>query len=121
MPKTVFKVALPGYQADVDTNPDHFSVYYDSTDAGENILIKEKERGSVTIAGGSSQTITHNLGYVPLVFVFGRLSGDRWSLLQGDSGELTASIELSTSILKIYNTGSSPKLFKYYIFYDKIL
>ncbi|MDE1867008.1 MAG: hypothetical protein KGI08_04765, partial [Thaumarchaeota archaeon] len=62
----IFKLALPGYRADTDTDPDHFSVYYDSTDANSPILIKEKARGDATIAHNASQTIAHGLGYVPL-------------------------------------------------------
>jgi len=121
MTKTVFKVALPGYRADTDTNPDHFAVYYDSDEPDENVLIKEKERGTVQINASSWAEINHNLGYVPLAFVLGRLSGDKWSLLAGDSSELTAYIELSTTKLRIWNGGTSQRTFKYYIFYDQVL
>jgi hypothetical protein len=121
MTKTVFKAALPGYNADVDTDPNHFSVYYDETDPDENVLIKEKTRNSVSVGAFSSQTIAHSLGYVPLVFVFANLSGDRWTYVGADSADYTAYIEVNTTNLIIHNTSSVAHDFKYYIFYDQIL
>ncbi len=122
MPRVVFKVALPGYRADTDNNPDHFSVYYDQNDPEENVLIKEFTRGSATIANNASQTITHNLGYVPLVFCFVQLDPNTWALIGGDSGAINAYIEVTKTTLIIHNTSfTTTNKFKYYIFYDQII
>lgn len=118
----VFKLALPGFRADTDTNPDHFSVYYESDDLNSPILIKEKTRGDASIAPTSSQTITHSLGYVPLVFVFMQIDPNTWALLGGDSGTILGHVEVNTTQLIIHNHDLSlTHNFKYYIFYDKQL
>jgi len=99
------RVALPGYNALTDTNPDHFALYGDE----DWVLIKEFERGSITVSSGNSYTITHSLGYVPLVLVYVR-SGDTWSIVSGEN------IEVTTTTLKVYLPNGTQ--FKYYIFYD---
>lgn len=104
MPRSI-RVALPGYNALTDTDPDHFALYGDE----DWVLIKEFARGSVTVVSGGSYTITHNLGYVPLVMVYSR-SGDIWSIVSGES------VEVTTTTLKVYLTNGTQ--FKYYIFYD---
>lgn len=120
MPNQVFKVALPGYRADIDTDPDHFSVYYDSSEAEENVLIKEFNRSSVSVAPGTSATISHNLGYVPLAFCFVQLDPNTWALVGGDSTAVDAHIELNDTELIIWNDSfSNTYTFKYYIFYDQ--
>jgi len=96
----VFKIALPGYNAFTDTDPDHFSLYVDSDDSDDYVLIKEKTRGSETVAGSSSTNIAHGLSYVPFVIVFAEISSGKWIQARGDSSE-DLSIELTTTNLKL--------------------
>jgi len=110
MPTNTIRVTIPPYDATTDTDPDHYALVGDE----DWVLIKEKERDSITIAASGNETITHDLGYVPLVYVFGNLSGDEWKLMDGNDNQ----VYVSTTELIIYNnTGSSAK-FKYFIFYD---
>ena len=71
----VFKVALPGYNAETDTNLDHFALYVDGTT--DHILIKEKTRGSVAVNNGSTVEINHNLTYVPFALAYATIGGNR--------------------------------------------
>jgi len=108
--KNVIRVALPGYDALTDTDPDHFALYSDE----DWVLIKEKLRGSVEIADQSSTSITHNLGYIPFWAVY---ANNEW--VYGDNlyGEFKA--YATTSNLVLFNISGSNATFKYYIFYDK--
>jgi hypothetical protein len=101
----LMRVALPGYDASTDTNPDHFALLSDE----DWVLIKEFTRGSDVVVSGNSKTITHSLGYIPLVMVYTR-SGDIWSILSGES------VEVTSTTLKIFSNNGTQ--FKYYIFYD---
>ena len=109
------RVSLPTYNALTDTNLDHYALYAD----GDNILIKEKTRGSASIANGASQTIAHCLSYVPLLKVFAEVSSGKWSEVLGDSADYNTHIELNSTNLIIYNSLGATKTFKYYILYDQ--
>ena len=113
----VIRVALPGYNALTDTNPDHFALYGDE----DWVLIKEKMNGYVNIQPSSNVHIVHSLGYIPMVFVYGREASGTWTLILGDSSDSAGHIELTSTDLIIYN-GSGVKAipFIYYIFYDQI-
>lgn len=111
----LLRVALPGYNAATETDPDHFALLSDE----DWVLIKEQMRGSVNIAGSTTEVITHSLGYIPLVFVFGKLTADIWSMVFGSSGSIAAQIEVTTTTLRIRNNSATTKPFKYYIFYDQ--
>jgi hypothetical protein len=104
----VVRVSLPGYNAETDDDPDHFALYSDQ----DWILIKEFERGDEVVVSGGSKTITHDLGYVPLVMVYSK-SGDTWSIVDGED------IDVTTTTLKVWLTNGTR--FKYYIFYDNQL
>lgn len=118
MAKNVIRVALPGYDALDDTNLDHFALYTDE----DNILIKEKERGQSSITSGNSVDIAHNLGYVPLFFVFVNLtsiSANAWALV--GLGSILSSLYFAggdTSNIVIGNLTGGTLTFKYFIFYD---
>ena len=106
------KIALDGYDAFTDTNPDHFSLYVDQ-DEDDLTLIKEKTYGVVN----GNATIAHSLGYVPFCLVFQEISAGNWrkifsTPLDGIGGYFT----IDATNLKIYGTGN----FAYHIFYDKI-
>ena len=53
----VFKVALPDYNAETDTDPNHFFLFVDQE--VDYVLIKEKLRGSVTVADSGTENIAH--------------------------------------------------------------
>lgn len=120
------RVSLPTYNALTDTNLDHFALHSDS----DNILIKEKTRGSVNIASGGNTTIAHNLGYVPffLVYVYDK-NGRGWAYATANKWKLVSHQQSAVSVppfyvwshtntLYIYNNDTTTD-FKYYIFYDQ--
>ena len=61
------KIALPGYNAFTDTDPDHFALYVDQDDPTDYVLLKEKEKDTISVS--SSTPISHGLGYVPLCLI----------------------------------------------------
>lgn len=115
------RVSLPTYNALTDNDPRHYSLFADS----DNILIKEKARGSGNLASGATATIAHNLGYVPHVKCFGKQTSGTTTnnalLLAGQSEGLMLvecwMDDTNLYIKKIANgqTGS----YQYYIFYDQ--
>lgn len=121
LPITTMRVSREGYNALTDTDPSHFSLIADT----DNVLIKEATRGSVSISAGSNQTITHNLGYYPEVFVYIKLSGDDTSrVLHSD---VTKEVGYpsptyfrfeSLNSFTIYSHESVSLTAKYYIFYN---
>lgn len=111
------KIALPGYNALTDTDPNHFALYVDQE--VDYILIKEKEKDSVSVT--TDLTVSHGLDYVPLCFVFGEVSSGVWRKLFShplDTGGLW--FEVDDTDLILHNTTGSPKNFSYNIFYDDI-
>jgi len=62
----VFKIALPGYNASTDTDPNHFSLYVDQL--VDYVLIKEKTYSTASVNGTTN--IAHGLDYVPFCLVF---------------------------------------------------
>jgi hypothetical protein len=112
----VIRVSLPGYNALTDTNPDHYALYSDQ----DWILIKEKARGSISVS--SLSTISHNLGYIPFVLVFGQDNTGKWFTVVGTGGlstKFVASIYIDGQKLYIQNNNGYTANFKYYIFYDQ--
>lgn len=115
MSSNIIRVAIPPYDATTDTDPDHYALIGDE----DWVLIKEKERGSVTVSAASQEAITHSLGYIPLAYVFGNFNGDEWVLVTGQNDSIAGAIEVTTTQLIIKNTGASAVSFKYYILYDQ--
>lgn len=114
----VFKIALPGYNAFTDTNPNHFSLYVDQL--VDYVLIKEKSVATVNVTG-TSQTIAHGLGYVPMCLVFAETSAGTWRKLFSRQIDGTLLwFEIDSTNLTLYNTTGSAKNFSYHIFYDNI-
>lgn len=132
----IMRVALPGYNALTDTNLDHFSLYTDQ----DNVLVKEFIRGGDSLPfnpdpEGSPYIIEHNLGYVPMFFVFVR---DNSSLEPGDptNWKLVPHLQSSFTLppfwcyadesnIYIINQnygedGSTNSDFKWYVFYDNM-
>ena len=112
------KIALPGYDALTDTNPDHFALYVDGTT--DHILIKEKTRNSQSVNGVNVQA-AHGLSYVPLIYVYVEVNSGEWRqifsrALDGTSYWYTIN---STNLVLNNDTGVA-KTFAYYIFYDNV-
>lgn len=119
MTKTI-KVSLPGYDAQSDTNPDHYALYFVEGDDKEYVLLKEKERGGGTVANSATATITHSLGYIPYAIAFFERSSGVWRKLIGND-EFNGNdipMEVTTTTLTIENSSGASKDYKYYIFFD---
>lgn len=115
----VIKVALSGYDAFTDTDPDHFSLYVDNDDSNDYILIKEKLTGFVDVA--TTTNIAHGLGYIPFCLVFAEVSSGVWRKLYSHPVYGTGCwFEISSTNLVLRNTSGSTKNFNYHIFYDNI-
>ncbi len=124
----VLRAALPGFNAETDTDPDHFALFTDE----DYVLIKEFTRGSVGITGDGSEvieTIPHNLGYIPLFFVYVldiNHSPTKWKLLAHNTAGASVPPYIAVvdeDNLYIYNflaAAVGEVQFKYYIFYDDI-
>ena len=116
MGKNVIRVALPGYDALTDANPDHFALNSDEDD----ILIKEFSRGTETVSQANSVTIAHNLGYVPMVLVYYDADGSgTWKMPRNQIISATVGADVTTTNLVLSNNLLSSVVFKYYIFYDQ--
>jgi len=112
------KIALPGYNALTDTNPNHFSLYVDQQ--VDYILIKEKLTSTVSVT--SSTTIAHNLGYAPFCLVFYESSSGVWRKIHGATSPASSDpyFLVDNTNLTLYNTLGSPIEMTYHIFYDNI-
>ena len=111
------RVSLPGNDAGTTTDIDKFALYADA----DNILIKEKSRGSIQVDNASTGTIAHNLGYKPLVYVYGETStDDKFKLVHGYDTNIDYRMYLGTANLFVYNnTGTDDREVRYFIFHDE--
>lgn len=113
----VFKIALPGYNAETDTDPDHFALYVDGQ--VDYILIKEKTKDTIEV--NVSETIAHNLGYTPFCLVFAETASGVWrKLFSRAIAGPDCYFEVNNTNLLLYNSSGSPVNFSYHIFYDNI-
>jgi hypothetical protein len=121
MPTKVFKVALEGYNAETDTDPNHFSLYVDQE--VDYVLIKEKLRGSIEVADSDSENIAHGLDYIPFAIVFAEISSGVWRKILGDDEFNSNNVDYSinTTNLVLNNNSGGAVDFKYYIFYDRMV
>jgi len=108
------RISLPGYNAGTDTNIDHFALYADS----DNVLIKEKNRGTMNVAYGTPGTITHGLGYVPFYAVY-MDDGSKQNWIYGLNIHGKYRAHAGTNTITLINNASGTKTFYYYIFYDQ--
>ncbi len=109
------RVALPGYNAKTDTNPDHFALYSDQ----DWILIKEFSRGNITVTSHNTGSVSHNLGYVPFAACWFLQGGVyRWT---NDSAFIPITMHPTTTTLEFRNDYGTSTTFYYYIFYDQQL
>jgi len=116
MAKKVFKIALPGYNAYTDQDPDHFALFVDQL--VDYILIKEKIVGTASVT--STTNIAHGLGYVPFCLVFVETSAGVWRKLFSRNIDAYAPyFHVNATNLVLENSGGA-KNFAYHIFYDNI-
>ena len=121
MVSQTFKIALPGYNAYTDTDPNHFALYVDQVT--DYVLIKEKTRGSVSVSGsGGSETIAHGLGYVPFVLAFYESSSGVYRKIHGSTDPTSSApfFTVDDTNLVLRNPSVGDKTMSYYIFYDNV-
>jgi len=108
------RISLPGIDALSSSDPRDFSLFADS----DNILIKEKARGTVSINNGYNTTIAHNLGYLPHFYVYGPLASGKVEVINGYNiyGDWLAYAD--TTNLYIGNRSGATRTATYFIFYD---
>lgn len=115
------KIALPGYDAQTDTNPDHFALYVDQDEAVDYILIKEYAKGVTVVNASSSKNIVHNLGYVPLCLVYAEISSGVWRKLFSKSiDSLGPYFTIDDTNLTLVNDLGSSMQFAYHVFLDNV-
>ncbi len=115
---SVIKVALPGYNALTDTDPNHFSLFVDNS--VDYILIKEKTRNKQSV-NATNVTVAHGLGYVPLVYVYVEISSGVWRQIFSRALDGTGYwYTINATNLVLNNDTGVAKNFAYYIFYDNI-
>jgi hypothetical protein len=115
----VFKIVKSGqgYNAQTDTNPDHFALYVDQL--VDYILIKEKIPGTISVNG--TVNIAHGMGYVPFCLVFVEFTTGVWrKLFSAPISGFGMWFEIDGTNLILINTSGSAKNFSYHIFYDNI-
>ena len=114
----VAKIALSGYNALTDTDPDHFALYVDQK--VDYVLIKEKTTATVNVPNGTTN-IAHGLAYVPFCLVYMEVSDGVWRKLFGYPIAVTGGwFEIDGTNLELHNPTASAKNFIYHIFYDNI-
>ena len=111
------RISLPGIDALGTNDPRDFALFADS----DNILIKEKARGSSSINNGYNATIAHNLGYVPLCYVWAQSpTSGRYRVVHGFSVNAAWFFYVDSTNLIIGNRSGATRTAKYFIFYDDI-
>jgi len=115
------KVSLFSVDAEVETDVNLFALWVMSDDATDNVLIKEKTRGSVEVALSDSENIAHGLSYVPFCLVFCEETSGKYVKTFGSPiDDRGVYYEIDDTNLTLYNDTGSNKTFKYYIFYDQM-
>ena len=116
----VLRVALPGYNALTETNPNNLALKSDEAVT----FIKEKTRGSGSLGYTSSQNVAHGLGYAPFTLVWG--DDENGNLIYGGilnifsaSNQWQVQID-STNVSITQLVDGSSRSYLYYIFYDQV-
>lgn len=114
------KVALPGYNAETDTNPAHFSLYVDGT--LDHILVKEKSRGTQSVNSGSTANVAHSLGYYPFNMVYVDIGGGEYEWVYNAFGGAFNPFYsyVTTANLVLGNQDASARDFTHIIFHDQL-
>ncbi|MDE2026118.1 MAG: hypothetical protein KGJ07_06495 [Patescibacteria group bacterium] len=114
------RISLAGYNALTDTNPDHYALFCDQ----DNVLIKEKARGSGSLSYTGSTNINHGLSYIPMFLFWGDDSSGNL-IYGGLTNTFSAAnewdVNSDTSNLNITQlVDMSSRNYQYFIFYDKL-
>ena len=116
-PVMSMRVSLPGYDANLESDIDNYSLYTDS----DNILIKEKSRGTLGVTDGNNGTISHALGYIPLFLTYGQVATGRYRLISGfDPIGAGYNCYSGTSNIIVQNRSGNGTVVQYYVFYDNL-
>jgi len=117
MTKTI-RVSLWNYNALTETDIDKYALYADT----DNVLIKEKARGTMNIAHFTTGTISHNLGHIPYYMVYTNIGGDTYKVSNSFnpfSGGWRVYCDTANVIID-NNFGTAGTVVQYYIFYDNV-
>ncbi|MBM3283178.1 hypothetical protein FJY90_02895 [Candidatus Gottesmanbacteria bacterium] len=112
------RVSKTGYDCLSEGNIYNYLLFADT----DNILIKEKARGTGTVNLYSTATIAHDLGYIPFYLAYCEVASNRYRIATafnplGSGWRAYA----DTSNLYVYNGYSSTyKSYRHYIFYDNM-
>jgi|WetSurSiteA1Bulk_404760.scaffolds.fasta_scaffold09261_3 hypothetical protein len=114
----VVRVALPGYNALTDTDPDHFALYSDE----DWVLIKESARGTGSVAQNSTAIIAHGLGYIPFYLVYCEVDTNVYRISNAfdplGGGWRSYANSTNLYIRNLYSAVFTH--YRYYIFYDNL-
>lgn len=104
------KVSVPGAPAD-STVPEDISL------DTEHNLLKVFKSGKVTLSNNTSTSISHDLGYIPIYWVFVKRGNNLETIYYplDDTYAYT-----NDENLVIYNLDGASRDFYYYIFYDEV-
>jgi len=109
------RVSRLGFDASTETNIYNYSIYADS----DNVLIKEKARGSGDTNG--TVNVDHSLGYIPFYLLYTEISSGRYRVngfydVSGGTWRCNA----DSTYLNIVNGTGTTYGYRYYIFYDQM-
>lgn len=108
------RVSLPGYNVLTDTNLDHYALFTDA----DNVLIKEKARGTFNASAGSTVEVSHNLGYIPYVQAYVDVGSQKYTASGFTNTAVTTTVHVDTTKLYLVNDGTAAQSGTYFIFYD---
>jgi hypothetical protein len=115
------KVSLPGYEVDTETNLDNFALWSLASDSNDNVLIKEKTRGSVSVGAYDHEEVAHGLSYIPFCLCFVEESTGIYTKAYGQPiDERGFYFQVDDTNLTFWNSTATARTFKYYIFYDQM-
>lgn len=111
------RVSLSGVNALTDSDVRNYALFADS----DNVLIKEKARGSSSVNNGATLTVAHGLSYTPHVFVYTETAtAGRYKLSNGYDVLQPFTVYVDGTNLKVTNNSGATRTVKYFIFYDNI-
>ena len=101
-------------------DPDLIDIDFSIQSDQNHILIKEFVRGSISVSDGGSETVTHNLGYIPHFLTYTPLTNGRYRLTTEYNVYAPWSVYADSTNIYITNDSGADAIAKYYIFYDNI-
>jgi hypothetical protein len=111
------RVSKPTFDASTDADIRNYSIYADT----DNVLIKEKARGSGDVNHTETASISHDLGYIPFYIVYTEVGAGRFRVNSFYQSLSTGwQVNANTTTLEITNAFADDTYtgYKYYLFYD---